>query len=83
MSLQFWNEKRVLVTGHTGFKGAWLCHWLGLLGAKVYGIALEAERPSLFALSNLAGSMHSSIGDIRDLGALRRVFAELPGPDWT
>jgi CDP-glucose 4,6-dehydratase len=73
---QFWRDRRVLVTGHTGFKGAWLCHWLGVLGAKASGVALEATRPSLFALSSLAGSMRSTIADIRDLAALRRIFAD-------
>ena len=45
----FWNKKKVLITGHTGFKGSWLCEWLLMEGAKVYGIGLEPiTRPSLF-----------------------------------
>lgn len=63
----FWSGKRVLVTGHTGFKGAWLSLWLQRLGAQVSGLALEPPtEPSLFALAGLAGRMDHRIGDIRD-----------------
>jgi CDP-glucose 4,6-dehydratase len=68
---------RVLVTGHTGFKGAWLCEWLVGDGAEVAGLALapDEDRPSLFRDLGLEGRMASSLGDIRDLatveGALR------------
>ena len=44
----FYNGKKVLITGHTGFKGAWLSYWLSLLGADVYGYALAPETNSLF-----------------------------------
>src|SRR5262249_9861943 len=58
---------RVLVTGHTGFKGAWLCEWLLQLGAEVYGLALAPDtKPSLFEQLALAPRMHHRIGDIRD-----------------
>lgn len=63
----FWHGKRVLLTGHTGFKGAWLALWLQRLGAEVTGFALAPDTtPSLYALAGLADSMDSHIGDIRD-----------------
>ncbi|WP_170836314.1 CDP-glucose 4,6-dehydratase [Pandoraea sp. ISTKB] len=77
MSEQFWRGKRVLVTGHTGFKGGWLCLWLQQLGAEVTGYALEAPtQPSLFEAARVAEGMTSIIGDIRDLDHLARVFSE-------
>ena len=73
----FWRGKRVLVTGHTGFKGSWLCHWLVGLGASVTGLALAPDtEPSLFAQSRLGERLTSRLGDIRDLAATRRVIAE-------
>src|SRR5579863_9608328 len=62
-----YRGKRVLVTGHTGFKGAWLSEWLLLLGARVHGLALEPPtNPSLFEQLGLAKRMEHQIGDIRD-----------------
>lgn len=70
-SRSFWQGKRVLLTGHTGFKGAWLALWLQRLGANVSGIALAAPTtPSLFELAGLASSMQSHLCDIRDAHAL-------------
>ena len=55
MMPQFWQGKRVFITGHTGFKGAWLCLWLQALGAKVYGYALDAPTtPNLFDVAGVA-----------------------------
>jgi CDP-glucose 4,6-dehydratase len=69
--------KRVLVTGHTGFKGAWLALWLHHLGAEVTGFALPPPtRPSLFEALDPARKMRHREGDIRDLPALERVFEE-------
>ena len=74
--------KKVLVTGHTGFKGSWLCEWLLALGAEVHGLALPPPtRPSLFNQLRLAKRIKShAIGDIRDLaavtGVMRRVKPE-------
>ncbi len=59
-------NKKVLVTGHTGFKGSWLCVWLQLMGAKVKGYALEAENPSLYKLIAKDLEIESYIGDIRN-----------------
>lgn len=76
-SPDFWRRKRVLVTGHTGFKGSWLCFWLKQLGADVTGFSLGlTTEPNLFTLARVAGDMRSRLGDIRDIDALRRVFAE-------
>ncbi|NNU43659.1 CDP-glucose 4,6-dehydratase [Ramlibacter montanisoli] len=67
----FWRGKQVLLTGHTGFKGAWLAIWLHRLGARVTGIGLEpATQPSLFSLAQVAQLCSSQICDIRDPSAL-------------
>lgn len=73
----FWSGRRVLVTGHTGFKGAWLSLWLTRLGAQVTGFALAPEtEPSLCTLAALADRADSRIGDVRDLAALSACVAE-------
>ncbi len=73
----FWAGKRVLVTGHTGFKGGWLSLWLSSLGAKVTGYALEPSTdPSLWPLLGLEGEVASHIADVRDYPALARIFKE-------
>lgn len=62
----FWRGRRVLLTGHTGFKGAWLALWLARLGARVTALALEpAARPNLFSLARVDALCDSHIGDIR------------------
>ena len=61
----FYKDKRVLVTGHTGFKGAWLCRLLLDMGAKVYGYALAPERESLYGLLDWEKGLVSCYGDIR------------------
>ena len=70
---QFWGGKRVLVTGHTGFKGAWASYWLHLLGAEVFGLALEPDAPSLFNLLRLDALVCSQIADLRDRAAVARA----------
>jgi len=72
------SGSRVLVTGHTGFKGAWLSRWLLDLGAEVTGYALEPDTtPALFTDLALAASMHSRIGDVRDAERLAAVVAQV------
>ena len=76
MDLSFYKNKKVLVTGHTGFKGTWLCRMLVNAGAIVTGYSLEAPtQPNLFALADLEDKMTSIIGDIRDFQKLKEVFA--------
>ena len=71
MNAAFWSGKNVFVTGHTGFKGSWLCLWLQQLGANVTGYALPPPtNPSLFEIAQIGQGMHSIIGDIRDGAAL-------------
>lgn len=75
---EFYRGKKVLVTGHTGFKGSWMCKLLLKCGAKVTGYALKPPtKPSLFKLSNIENDMNSIIGDIRDLEHLKSVFNEV------
>ena len=74
----FYNGKKVLVTGHTGFKGSWLVRILTLAGAQVTGYALNPPTdPNLFEIAGLEDTIHSVVGDVRDLAHLRRVFDEV------
>jgi len=77
MNQDFWRGKRVLLTGHTGFKGSWLSLWLQSMGAKVVGYALAPPtNPNLFETAEVGKGMTSIIGDIRDLAKLQAVFTE-------
>lgn len=72
----FWRKKRVLITGHTGFKGSWLALWLQSLGADVVGFALDPpSAPSLFEQARVGEGITSVLGDIRDLTRVRDVMA--------
>ena len=74
MDPQFWKDKKILVTGHTGFKGSWLSVWLKELGANVIGYSLAPPtNPSLFELANVAEGMCSITGDVRDIEHLKSV----------
>ncbi len=74
---EFYNGKRVLVTGHTGFKGSWMCMVLSMLGAKVTGYSLDpTDEEMLFELCDIKSKVNSVTGDIRNLEALKRVFDE-------
>jgi len=77
MNNTFWAGKSVFLTGHTGFKGAWLALWLQRLGARVYGYALAPQDvPNLFSVVNVAqGLANNTIGDIRDAAALSAAMA--------
>ena len=77
MTPDFWKGRPVLVTGHTGFKGAWLAAWLDTMGARVTGYALAPEgEPNLWSLLGLDGRVASHLADINDTAALARVLAE-------
>ena len=73
----FWENKNVFVTGHTGFKGSWLCLCLDYLGAKMSGYALEPETtPSLYNQLKLDDIINSSIGDIRNFHLLEQALSK-------
>ena len=70
---EFWQGRRVFITGHTGFKGSWLCLWLHELGARVTGYALDPPtEPNLFDLAQLSELTHSIIDDVRNADSLRQ-----------
>jgi len=77
-SSTFWKNRKVLVTGHTGFKGGWISHWLADLGAEVYGYSLNPPAgPSFFVEANLHERLaSSSIGDVRHFDVLSKVMAD-------
>ena len=85
LSTEFWRNRRVLLTGHTGFKGSWLTLWLLYLGAKVWGYSLDPEgTPNLFqslalnqpSYGDFPGSLYHRIGDLHDLIGLKQLVDE-------
>ena len=77
MNRDFWKDKRVLITGHTGIKGSWLSIWLQSMGAHVIGYALSPpSKPSMFEVTGIGRGIISIEGDIRDLSNLQRVYEE-------
>lgn len=83
MKFDCYRGAKVLVTGHTGFKGSWLCEWLLALGAEVHGLALRPPtKPSLFGQLRLAKRIKShTIGDVRDLTTVKDVMCRVK-PDF-
>ena len=81
VKISFWKNKKVFVTGHTGFKGSWLSLWLQNMGAIVHGFSLDINtNPSLFTVANVGMNMNSEIGDIRNLEQLKRSLIKF-NPD--
>ncbi len=77
MTPEFWRDKKVFITGHTGFEGSWLSLWIQNLGAHVVGYSLPPPtRPSLFEVAGVSGGMVSLEGDLRDLSFLRSILSE-------
>ena len=77
MNPKFWAGKKVLITGHTGFKGSWLSLWLQSLGANLTGMALESPTShNMFELANIGEGMKSYLVDIRDFNAVEKVVSE-------
>ena len=80
---EFWRNKKVLITGHTGFKGSWLCIWLSKMGAKVSGFSLKesVSNPSMFSILNIEKLVNDERGDISDyetcLGAVKNNEPEI------
>ena len=76
MDPSFWKNKKVLITGHTGFKGSWLSLWLQCVGAEVVGYSLPPPtKPNLFEIARVADGMTSCIGDIRDLEQIQTAVS--------
>ena len=77
MTPEFWRGRRVLVTGHTGFKGSWLALWLSSMGAEVTGVADRVPtEPSLYELARVGEDAHTIRADVRDAEAVRSAIAE-------
>ena len=81
IDVEFWNGRRVFLTGHTGFKGSWMCLWLSSLGAVVKGYSLyPSTTPSLFEEAKIDRLIDSEIGDIRNLSRIKKSMLEF-NPD--
>lgn len=78
LDLTFYQNKRVLITGHSGFKGGWLCKLLKMAGAQITGYALKPEsQPAIFELAQVERDVNNIVGDVRDLKHLKQVFGEI------
>ncbi len=74
---EFWNGKKVLLTGHTGFKGSWLSFWLKKLGVELIGYSKDMpSTPSHFELARVSENMISILGDIKDIDNLKKIMTE-------
>lgn len=77
MNTNFWNKKRVLITGHTGFKGSWLSIWLKLLNANVVGFSADIPtEPSLYKLARVENGINSITGNIQDFEKVKTIIEE-------
>lgn len=77
----FWNNKKVFLTGHTGFKGSWMVLWLKMMGAEIKGYSLEPpSQPNLFEEANISSLVHSEINDIRSYDSLKKSIQDF-SPD--
>jgi CDP-glucose 4,6-dehydratase len=82
MFQDIYKNKKVIVTGHTGFKGGWMCLWLTMMGADVYGISNEVySEPSLYDVAGIDAHITSYIADIRDLNKMKEIFSDVK-PDF-
>ena len=77
MVIDFWKDKKVLITGHTGFKGAWLSIWLNSIGANVFGFALESEEKSLFRITKFSKKINHLIADLKDKDKLESYIIDI------
>lgn len=74
---EFWRNKRVLLTGHTGFKGSWLSLWLQSLNTRLCGIALEPPtEPAMFRIAQVASGMEHHLADIRDFSSIQKIMMD-------
>jgi len=73
LKFDFWRDKKVFITGHTGFKGLWLAKWLDTLGARVSGFSLQPDGASLHEKIRFSGNFRDTFGDVRDVAALGRA----------
>lgn len=77
INTEFWRNKKVLITGHTGFKGGWLTVWLNMLGAKITGLSLSpVSEPSFFNCASVNNGIDSHIGDIRDYSLVKNLVTD-------
>ena len=78
----FWNNKKVLITGHTGFKGSWLAFWLKMMGSNIYGISLPPNKEkNLFDALKLREEVNHIILDIRNKEKIKKSISEIK-PDF-
>jgi len=71
LNVDFWKDRKVFVTGHTGFKGSWICLWLESMGADIAGFSLNPlDSPNLFSEAKVGENIKNTFGDVRDQGAL-------------
>jgi len=76
LNINFWKGKKVFITGHTGFKGSWMCLWLESMGADIAGYSLEPlSSPNLFTEADVAKNIKNTFADIRDLSALTNAIS--------